>query len=48
MRKILLACLLSVSVWAAESNVYKVTYKVPVDKVIVHFAKNQISLLLKF
>ncbi len=34
MRKILLACLLSVSVWAAESNVYKVTYKVPVDKVI--------------
>lgn len=34
MRKILLACLLSVSVWAAESNVYKVAYKVPVDKVI--------------
>ncbi|MBE0513368.1 DUF302 domain-containing protein [Sulfurimonas sp.] len=34
MRKILLACLLTVSVWAAESNVYKVSYKAPVDKVL--------------
>ncbi|WP_170175835.1 DUF302 domain-containing protein [Sulfurimonas crateris] len=34
MRKILLACLLTVSVWAAESNVYKVSYNAPVDKVL--------------
>lgn len=34
MRKILLACLLTLSVWAAESNVYKVSYNAPVDKVL--------------
>ncbi len=34
MRKILLACLLTLSVWAAESNVYKVNYNAPVDKVL--------------
>ncbi|MCK9473928.1 DUF302 domain-containing protein [Sulfurimonas sp.] len=34
MKKILLVCLLSLSVWAAESNVYKVSYNAPVDKVL--------------
>lgn len=34
MRKILLACILSLSLWAAESSVYKVSYNAPVDKVI--------------
>lgn len=34
MRKILLACLLTVSVWAAESNVYKVSYNASIDKVM--------------
>lgn len=34
MRKILLACLLTLSVWGAESNVYKVSYNAPVDKVL--------------
>jgi len=34
MKKILLACLLTLSVWAADSNVYKVNYNVGVDKVL--------------
>ncbi|MDQ1263464.1 MAG: hypothetical protein QG559_465 [Campylobacterota bacterium] len=33
MKKILLACILSVSLWAAEHNVYSVTFNAPIDKV---------------
>lgn len=36
MKKILIMCLLSLSLWAAETNVYKVTYKSPVDKVLAN------------
>jgi uncharacterized protein (DUF302 family) len=34
MKKILIMCLLSLSLWAAETNVYKVSYTAPVDKVL--------------
>lgn len=34
MKKILLVCLLSLAVWASESNVYKVSYNSSVDKVL--------------
>jgi len=33
MKKIILACLLSMSVWAADSNVYTVTFNSPIDTV---------------
>ncbi|ABB44587.1 hypothetical protein Suden_1309 [Sulfurimonas denitrificans DSM 1251] len=34
MKKIILVCLLTLSVWAADSNVYKVSYNAGVDKVL--------------
>jgi uncharacterized protein (DUF302 family) len=36
MKKILIMCLLSLSLWAAETNVYKVVYNSPVDKVLAN------------
>ena len=39
MKKILLACLLTFSAWAAETNVYKVTYNVGVEKTLENMLK---------
>ncbi|MFA6761189.1 MAG: DUF302 domain-containing protein [Sulfuricurvum sp.] len=34
MKKILMACLLSLSLWANDSSVFEASYKTPIDKVL--------------